>query len=275
VSVVTTELETWGMEHAQGARLPPTLRVLRYHFYTYMRTWRSSLTTSFLAPVLYLAAMGVSLGTLINHHVGSVDHVSYLSFVAPGLLAASAMQVAASDSMYPVMAAIKWIRTYFAMLATPLRVRDVLLGHFAWVTVRLVLTAASYLGVMAAFGTVHSWLAFLALPAAVVTGLSFSAIISAFAATQENDQGFATISRMGLIPLFLLSATFFPLTQLPGWMHPLAYATPLFHGVELSRMLVLGQVHWVSAMWDLIYLVALSVLGVVLARRQFAKRLLV
>ena len=272
---MTTELETWGIDVAQGPRLPPTLRVLRYHFYTYLRTWRSSLTISFLAPVLYLAAMGISLGSLINHHVGSVDHVKYLSFVAPGLLAASAMQVSASDSMYPVMAAIKWIRTYFAMLATPLRVGDVLLGQFAWVTVRLILTAAAYLGVMAAFGTVHSALAVLALPAAILTGLSFAAPITAFSATQENDQGFATLSRMGLIPLFLLSATFFPLSQLPGWMHPLAQATPLYHGVDLCRMLVLGAVDWASAGWDLAYLLALSAIGVVFARRTFASRLVI
>jgi lipooligosaccharide transport system permease protein len=272
---VTAGLETWGIDHAQGARMPPTLRVLRYHFYTYMRTWRSSLTTSFLAPVLYLAAMGVSLGSLINHHVGSVDHVSYLSFVAPGLLAASAMQIAASDSMYPVMAAIKWERSYFAMLATPLRVRDVLLGHFAWVTVRLTITSIPYLGVMAAFGTVHSLLGLLALPAAIFTGLAFATVISAFATTQENDQGFATISRLVLIPLFLLSATFFPVSQLPGWMHPLAYATPLFHGVDLCRMLVLGQVQWGSALWDVFYLVALSSVGLWLAQRLFVKRLVV
>jgi lipooligosaccharide transport system permease protein len=173
------------------------------------------------------------------------------------------------------MAAIKWIRTYYAMLATPLRVLDVLLGHFAWVTVRLVLTAVTYLGVMAAFGTVHSPLALLAVPVAVLTGLAFSSVISAFAATQENDQGFATISRMGLIPLFLLSATFFPLAQLPGWMHPVAYATPLYHGVDLCRMLVLGRVDWISAMWDVVYLVALSAFGMLLARRLFAKRLVV
>ena len=270
---MTTDMETWGMDIAQGPRLPPTLRVLRYHFYTYMRTWRSSLTISFLAPVLYLAAMGISLGSLINHHVGSVDHVQYLSFVAPGLLAASAMQISASDSMYPVMAAIKWIRTYFAMLATPLRVRDVLAGHFAWVTVRLTLTAVAYLGVMAAFGTIHSALAPLALPAAILTGLAFAAPITAFSATQENDQGFVTLSRMGLIPLFLLSGTFFPISQLPGWMQPIAYATPLHHGVNLCRMFALGGVDWVSAGWDLLYLVALSVLGVVFARRTFATRL--
>ena len=272
---MTAELETWGIDEAQGARMPPTLRVLRYHFYAYLRTWRSSLTTSFLAPVLYLAAMGVGLGSLINHHVGTVEHVKYLSFVAPGLLAASSMQVAASDSMYPVMASIKWIRTYYAMLATPLRVRDVLLGHFAWVSVRLVLTAVTYLGVMAAFGTVHSGLAVLAIPAAILTGLAFSAITSAFAATQENDQGFATISRMVLVPLFLLSATFYPLSQLPGWIHPFAYATPLYHGVDLCRMFVLGVVDWGSAGWDLLYLIGLTSFGLWLSARYFQRRLVV
>src|SRR5579875_3337503 len=181
-------METWGAQHAAGGRLPPSLRVLRYHLFSYLRTWRSSLTTSFLAPVLYLAAMGVGLGSLINHHVGTVDHVRYLSFVAPGLLAASAMQVAASDSMYPVMAAIKWIRTYYAMLATPLAVKDVVLGHFGWVTVRLVITSVAYLGIMAAFGTVHSALAPLALVAAILVGLSFAGVISAFAATQETTK---------------------------------------------------------------------------------------
>lgn len=232
-------------------------------------------TDKFLAPVLYLAAMGVSLGSLIDRHVGSIDHVSYLSFVAPGLLASSAMQVAASDSMYPVMASIKWVRTYFAMLATPLRVGDVLLGHFAWVGVRLAVTTTAYLCVMGVFGTLHSPWAALAVPAAILNGLAFSSVISAFAATQENDQGFATLSRMGLIPLFLLSATFFPLHQLPGWMHPIAYATPLYHGVDLTRMLVLGQIDWTSALLDAAYLTLLFGIGVFLAWKSFSKRLVV
>jgi lipooligosaccharide transport system permease protein len=195
--------------------------------------------------------------------------------VAPGLLAASAMQVGANDSMYPVMAAIKWIRTYWAMLATPLRVSDVLFGHFAWVTARLVLSAVAYLAVMAAFGTIHSPLAVLALPAAILTGWSFATVISAFSATQTNDQGFATLSRLGIIPLFLLSATFFPLHQLPGWMHPIAYATPLFHGVDLCRMFTIGRVDWASATWDLVYLIGVSAAGVFLSARLFTRRLVV
>jgi lipooligosaccharide transport system permease protein len=270
---VTTDLETWGLDIAHGSRLPPTMRVLRYHLYTYMRTWRSSLTTSFLAPVLYLAAMGVSLGSLINKHVGSVDHVSYLSFVAPGLLAASAMQVAASDSMYPVMAAIKWIRTYFAMLATPLGVTDVLVGHLAWIALRLSAVSAIYLGIMAAFGTVHSPFAVLGVPAGILTGMAFASPIAAFAATQQNDTGFSTLYRFGLIPLFLFSGTFFPISQLPGWLQAVAEATPLYHGVALCRDLTLGRLSLGADVGHGAYLLALVVVGFVLARRSFQNRL--
>src|SRR5271155_1074384 len=172
-----TDVETWGMGTARGAQFPPTMRVLNYYVHAYRRTWRSSVTTSFLYPVLYLAAMGVGLGSLINSHTGEIDHVKYLPYIAPGLLAATAMQIAANESMYPVMAAIKWIRTYFAMLSTPLRVSDVLFGHQLWIAVRLSMVSTIYLGVMAAFGTVLSPWAVLALPVALLTGAAFAAPI--------------------------------------------------------------------------------------------------
>lgn len=254
---------------------PLWLRSLGYWAYQYKRTWRSSITTSFLYPILYLAAMGVGLGTLVNRHSHHVQGVPYLEFVAPGLLAATAMQIGANDAMYPVMAAFKWLRTYFAMLATPLRVGDVLLGHLGWIATRLTIVSSIYLVVIAAFGVVHSPLAVLALPAAVATGLSFSAPIAAFAATQEKDAGFTTIYRLGLIPLFLFSGTFFPVGQLPGWLHPVAYATPLFHGVQLCRGLVLGNLSLWSALGDAAYLVALALAGSVLARVTFRRRLVV
>ncbi len=268
-------VEPWGLADVQGARTPPSLRVLAYYAYAYKRTWRSSVTTSFLYPVLYLAAMGVGLGSLVNHHVRTVEGVRYLTFLAPGLLAATAMQIGANDSMYPVMAAIKWIRTYFAMLATPLKVRDVLIGHVAWIAVRLSFVATIYLAVMAAFGTVRSPWAVVALPAAVLTGVAFATPLSAFSATQENDQGFITIYRLALIPLFLFSGTFFPVSQLPGWLQPLAEATPLYHGVALSRMLVLGDLRWWPALGDALYLVTLTIIGLVLADRTYHARLVV
>ena len=124
---------------------PPWARSLSYWLYQYKRTWRGSVTTSFLYPVLYLSAIGVGLGSLVNHHAHTVGGVRYIDFLAPGLLAATTMQVGGNEAMYPIMGAIKWVRTYFAMLATPLGVTDVLLGHLAWIALRLFSIAAIYL----------------------------------------------------------------------------------------------------------------------------------
>jgi lipooligosaccharide transport system permease protein len=272
-----TELsqETPGMGHLQQGRMPLWLRPVGYYAYSYKRTWRASITTSFLYPVLYLAAMGVGLGSLINHHVHNVDHVTYLDFIAPGLLAATAMQIGSNESMYPVMAAIKWLKTYFAMLASPLRVDDLLLGHLTWVVIRLTMVSSIYLLVMALFGVVLSPFAILALPAAILTGLAFAAPISAFAASQENDTGFATLQRLILVPMFLFSGVFFPVSQLPEWMRAVAYCLPLYHGVDLCRTLVLGQLRWGGDVFDVVYLVVLTALGYVLGRMTYHRRLIV
>jgi len=248
-------------------------RALSYWIYQYKRTWRGSLTTSFLFPVLYLAAMGVGLGSLIDMHSHGVEGVSYLDYLAPGLLAATAMQIGANESMYPVMGAIKWVRTYFAMLATPMGVGDVLAGHLVWITLRLFMVMTIYLIVMAAFGTIHSPFGVLAIPAGVLTGLAFSAPIVAFAAVQKNDSGFSALYRFGIIPLFLFSGTFFPVSQLPAWLQPIAYATPLEHGVSLCRALTLGTVSAWPALGDVAYLSGLIALGVVLALRAYRNRL--
>ncbi len=261
-----------------GERRWPTplwARGLGYWAYQYRRTWRSSITTSFLYPVLYLAAMGVGLGSLINKHVQLVDGVKYLDFVAPGLLAATAMQIGSNEAMYPVMGAIKWLKTYFAMLATPLRVTDILLGHVAWMVIRLTTVSSIYLVVLAVFGVVKSPLAILALPAAVATGLAFATPIAAYSATQDKDVGFTTIYRFVMIPLFLFSGTFYPVSQLPGWLQPIAYATPLYHGVNLCRGLVLGNIGLRSALGDVAYLVTLVVVGYFLSRFTFRRRLVV
>ncbi|HXW32175.1 MAG TPA: ABC transporter permease, partial [Acidimicrobiales bacterium] len=229
----------------------------------------------FLYPVLYLAAMGLGLGSLVDRHVGGVDHVRYLVFLAPGLLAATAMQIGGTEATYPVMGAIKWQRTYYAQLATPLRLVDVLLGHLGWIAVRLVTVTVIYLGVMAAFGTVLSPWAVLAAPAGVLTGLAFATPIAAFAATQQREAAFTTIYRMALVPLFLFSGTFFPVTQLPGWLQALAHVTPLYHGVALCRDFSLGQLHPAADLVHAAYLLALVGIGVWAAMGTFRRRLVV
>ena len=253
---------------------PMWLRAASYWGYQYKRTWRSSVVTSFLIPVLYLAAMGIALGSLIDKHSHGVDGVTYVAFLAPGLLAGTCMQIGTNDATYPVMGAIKWMRTYLAQLAAPLDVHDVLLGHLAWIAARLAIVVSIYLAVMAAFGVVYSPWAVLALPAGVLTGIAFSAPVSAFAATQDKDVAFSTLYRFAIIPMFLFSGTFFPISQLPAWLQAVAYATPLYHGVTLCRDLTLGQVGWPD-IGHAAYLAGLILVGYLVGRRTFARRLVV
>src|SRR5580658_3481925 len=253
---------------------PMWLRVSLYFGYQYKRTWRSSVVTSFLIPVLYLAAMGVALGSLIDKHSHGVGGVTYVAFLAPGLLAGTCMQIGTNDATYPVMGAIKWMRTYFAQLAAPLDVYDVLLGHLAWIAARLAIVVSIYLAVMAAFGVVYSSWALLALPAGVLTGAAFAAPVSAFAATQEKDSSFSTLYRFAIIPMFLFSGTFFPISQLPAWLQVVAYVTPLYHGVALCRDLTLGSVSWAD-LGHATYLCACVGIGYIAGRRTFSRRLVV
>ena len=253
----------------------PTVRSLEYWIYQYKRTWRGSLVNGVLSPVLFLAAMGVGLGGLVHSPTAAnnLGGVSYLVFLAPGLLAANSMQVAVQESTYPVMGAIKWVRTYHAMLATPLRVIDVLLGHLLWIALRLLMVCSIFLAVMAAFGTTKSWLAVLALFGALLTGVAFAAPVIAFAATRETDAGFNALFRFVVMPLFLFSGTFFSIQQLPSGLRPIAYATPLWHGVQLCRTLSLGTAELWPTIGHVAYLSALTVIGVLLATRTYRARL--
>src|SRR6202171_743061 len=132
------------------------LRVLEHHLTVYRRTWKGSVFMSFVSPILFLAAMGLGLGSLISRGpVRTVDGVSYLVFIAPGLLAAGAWASAPVERTYPIMARIQWVRTYEGMLATPIAVFDVLLGEFGWLTFRLALGSCAFLIVMLLFGTIH------------------------------------------------------------------------------------------------------------------------
>jgi lipooligosaccharide transport system permease protein len=252
------------------------VRALRFWLTNYRRTWRGSIYSSVLGPVLYLGAMGLGLGTLVDAR-GTADlgGVSYLVFLAPGLLAANAMQTAVNESTYPVLGSVKWLKTYQAAAATPLRPGDIFHGHLLFTLVRLATNSSIFLAVMAAFGAVRSAWVLAALPVAVLTGLAFAAPIEAFAVLQTRDQPFAVLYRFGMIPLFLFSGTFFPVTQLPAWVRPLAYATPLWHGVALCRSLSLGTATAGGALEHLGYLALLAAAGMAAGQRAYRRRLYV
>lgn len=252
---------------------PPALRALEHHARVYRRTWRGTAASSVLSPVFFLAALGLGLGGLVRGGTGRVDGVPYVEFLAPGLLAATVMQEAIGESTWPVMSAIKWVKTYAATLSTPLGVGDVFTGHLGWIAIRLATTSAMFLLVATPFGVWHSAAVLLAVPAGVLTGLAFAAPVMAFAARTESDAGFVLIYRLGVIPLFLFSGTFFPVSQLPGPLSALATLTPLWHGVALCRSLALGTGTPAGLAGHAAYLLAWVVAGCWLGLRAFRWRL--
>ncbi len=218
-------------------------RVFEHRLLQYRRTFRASIFSSFLTPVLFLTAMGLGLGSYVDSSsTASLGGVSYLAFLAPGLLASACMQSAAFEAAFPIMSGLIWTRTFHAMHATPISGPDIALGNIAWITARMLLIATVFTVVIVLFGAATSPLIVLAIPVAALTGLAFATPIMAFSATQKTPEKFNAIFRFGITPLFLFSGTFFPVEQLPTFLQVVAWLTPSFHGVALARTLSLGTV---------------------------------
>jgi lipooligosaccharide transport system permease protein len=254
-------------------QVPLSLRVVEHQIQVFKRFWRGTVFQYVLNPVLYLSAIGFGLGGIITQHGGKIDGLTYAEWVAPGLMAASAMQGAASDSLWPIMAGTKWIRVFHAMVATPLRSRDVYEGHLMWTFLRCAAGAAIFLFVALLLGLVLSPWGVLAIPFAALTAAAFAAPLMAFAATQETDLRFPVIMRLGVLPLFLLSGTFFPISQLPTWLQPLAWFSPLWHGVQLCRGATTGTLGLGSALVHLAVLGGCVAGGWLWGIRSFARKL--
>jgi lipooligosaccharide transport system permease protein len=241
----------------------------------YRRTWRASAFSSFVLPLFYVLAMGVLLGGFVDAGNPRLEGApSYLAFVAPGLVAANAMQVTMGETTWPVMGMIKWHRTYYAMTASPLAVVDIVAAQLLFVMFRVTTSCGIFLLVMAPFGVFESWVGvLLAWPVTVLVGLSFAGVFHAFSSTVHSETGFAVLYRLLVVPLFLFSGAFFPIGNLSAPLQWLARLMPLWHGVDLVRMLVLGDLRPGTALVHLTYLVVLSLVGWVLAVRRLDKRL--
>ena len=247
-----------------GSRAPV---VIERAFMSYRRML-GVIVSGFFEPLFYLLSIGVGLGKL----TGAIDGVPYTDFVAPALLAASAMNGAVYDSTMNVFWKLKYGKTYDAMLATPLRVGDIAVGEITWAQLRGLMYSAAFLAIMVGMGVVHSWWALLALPVTVLIGFSFGAVGMACTTFMRSWQDFDLVT-LALMPMFLFSGAFYPLTVYNHGVRVLIEALPLYHGIDLLRALTLGQVH-AGLLWDVLYLAVMGLIGAVIAARRLERLLL-
>ncbi|HLU55138.1 MAG TPA: ABC transporter permease [Pseudonocardia sp.] len=253
------------------------LLVVEHAWVWYRRNWRATAVSSILQPLLFLLAFGVGFGSLVEGGEGvaaATGGPSYLVWLAPALLAVSAAQTGVFESTYPVLSGFKWQRHYHGMTAGPVSPAQVALGHLAWVALKIAGCGAVYVGVIAVFGGVASAGIVVSLAAAVLTGVAVAAPVTAYSATLESEgAAFSVLFRFVVIPMTLFSGTFFPIDRLPGWVQPLAWVSPLWHGTEIARAAALDRWQPWAALGHAAYLLALLVLGAVLAARLYTRRL--
>jgi lipooligosaccharide transport system permease protein len=251
------------------------LRLADYWTSVYRRTWKGGVITSFVTPFFYVVAMGVLLGDYVTADPAQLDGApSYLAFIAPGMVAAQAMTIAFSETTYPVMGMVKWQRIYYSMIASPLTVAEIVLAQVGFIVLRVLFSCGVFIAVLAPFGVFESlWGTLLALPVQMLIGLAFATPVFAFAAGLEDESAFALIFRLGMIPLTLFSGTFFPIGNLGPVLEAIARITPLWQGVDLTRMLVLGEVDWGVAALHVLYLAVLGAVGWWLTVRRLTRRL--
>lgn len=247
----------------------PTWAVFEKQLVLYRRLWRSSLFSSFLLPVLFLVSIGVGVG----RYVGDVRGVPYVEWIVPGVLASTAFQMAVGECTYPVLGGFKWMRTWHAMYAAPLSVWDMIRGWLLYIVFRVEIAVVVFLVIVGVAGVLGSPWAVVTPLVAGLLAVAVAAPVTAFSASIDHDSYFALLFRFVMIPSTLFAGVFFPVEQLPGVVRPLAYASPLWHGVELCRAATLGVAPpwpvWAHAGVLLVFVVA----GMWWAAFAFGKRL--
>ena len=239
----------------------------------YRRNWRATVVSSVVQPVLFLLALGFGLGSQVQptEATGGLPYVVYL---APALLVVTAVQIASFESTYPVLSAFKWQQIYHAIAASPISPAQILAGQLTWIAIRLATSGAVYLLVAAALGTLTGPGVLVTLVVSVLTGMAFAAPVVAYSATLETEgQQFAALFRFVVMPMTLFAGAFFPIEQLPPWLRPLAWVTPVWHGTEVGRDAAFGTLTWWPALGHVAFLVAVTWVGAWFAVRNFRRRL--
>jgi lipooligosaccharide transport system permease protein len=255
---------------------PGAIRMWESQFKVYLTIWKSNVLGAFVQPLLYMLGMGLGVGALVDESTNAsqqLDGLSYFQFLAPALIATSAMMVTTSEAMFPVMAGFKWIRTFHAAAATPLSPGQIAAGVGLWQATKALITGGGVALALLLFDATRSTGLPLAVVFAGLTGTAFAAPITAWAATREQERSFPSINRFVITPLFLFGGAFYPISELPEWLQWVAKATPIWHGVELCRDAVTHRLELGSTVGHIGYLLAFVVVGWVVARRTFSERL--
>ena len=230
---------------------------------------------SVMNPLLYLLAIGAGVGTLINRSSGGIDGVPYLVFLAPALLANAAIQGSMDETIFPTLGGFLWNKTFYGMNATPLEGRQIALGVYWAAMLRNIFTVVCYYLVMLAFGVLKAPHAWLAIPAGILAGAAFGAVMLAFAGNVKNEDHFFTfVGRFIIQPMFFLSGTFFPLDSIPIYLRWVGWISPLWHATDLGRFLTYGHdiPNWLILV-HILFLAIMIIVGLTLAFRAFERRL--
>lgn len=248
------------------------LLLIERNLLVYRRTWLV-IVSGFFEPLFYLFSIGIGLGQLVGGVPGpNGGLIDYTAFVAPALLASSAMNGAIYDSTFNIFFKLKFAKTYDAILSTPVGAADVALGEIGWALLRGTLYATAFFIVMLLMGLIRSPLGLLAVPAALLIGYAFAGVGMAVTTFMRNWQDFDLV-QMAILPLFLFSATFYPLSTYPQALQVLIELTPLYHGVALMRGLTLGSLG-PGTLLDVAYLAVMGSLGLAITGRRLHHLLL-
>ncbi len=252
-------------------RLEGTGLLVMRNYITYKTSWKLFLT-GFLEPVFYLFSIGIGVGKLIHAFEVNGHSIPYAEFVAPGMLAASAFNGALMDSTFNVFFKLRYDKVYEGVLATPMRTIDIARGELAWSLMRSAVYSAGFVVVMVAMGLVSSWWAVLAWPATWLIGFTFAGAGMALTTYMKSWQDFEYV-QLAVVPMFLFSATFFPITAFGGVLRWVVEATPLYRGVTLTRELTTGAVT-ADSLVSVVYLVVMGLIGLAVVRRRLGTLLL-
>lgn len=225
-------------------------------------------------PFLYLLSIGVGVGALIDAN-NLIDGVPYLTFLAPALLANAAIGGGMDETVFPTLQGFKWGKLFYGMNSTPLTGNQIALGVFLAAMARVVFLVTVYWAILYLFGALTSPTSWLAIPTAILAGACFAAMMLAIAGKMENDNLFFTfISRFVIVPLFLFSGTFFPLTSMPIYLQWIGWISPLWHATELGRFLTYGRdISTQMVLIHIAFLAVILVVGLFFALRFYTKRL--